>query len=99
MFQAIRQLQPKERKQILVNTENGVTASEKKQLEIAKNHFKEVLQRRGEDEIKDIEPTECCMIISFSFKDRSLGQLIILLCSSCSLFPLLIAHVVWVSYS
>ena len=31
MFLVIRQLQPKERKKILVHTENGVTASEKKQ--------------------------------------------------------------------
>ena len=30
MFQVIRQLQPKERKKILVHTENRVTASEKK---------------------------------------------------------------------
>ena len=51
MFQVIRQLQPKERKKILVHTENGVKASEKKQIEIIKNHFKEVFQRR-EDEIK-----------------------------------------------
>ena len=29
MFQVIIQLQPKERKKILVHTENGVTASEK----------------------------------------------------------------------
>ena len=58
MFQVIRQLQPKERKKILVNNENGVAACEKKQIEIVTNHFKEVFQRRGEDEIKDIEPTE-----------------------------------------
>ena len=58
MFQVIRQLHPKERKKIPVHTENGVTASEKKQVEIVTNHFKEVSQRRGEDEIKDLEPTE-----------------------------------------
>ena len=58
MFQVIRKLQPKERKKILLNTENGVTAREKKQIEVVTNHFKEVFQRRGEDEIKDIEPTE-----------------------------------------
>ena len=58
MFQVIRQLQLKEGKKILVHTENGVTASEKKQIETVTNHFKEVFQRRGEDEIKDIEPTE-----------------------------------------
>ena len=57
MFQVIRQLQPKETKKILVHTENGVKASEKKQIEIVINHFKEMFQRR-EDEIKDIEPTE-----------------------------------------
>ena len=48
MFQVIRQLQPKERKKILVHTKNGVTASEKKQIEIVTNHFKEVFQTRGE---------------------------------------------------
>ena len=58
MFQVIGQLQPKERKKILVHTENGVTASEKKQIEIVTNHLKEVFQRRGEDKIKDIESTE-----------------------------------------
>ena len=58
MFQVIRQLQPKERKNILVHTENGVTTSEKKQIEIVRNHFKEEFQRRGEEEIKDIDPTE-----------------------------------------
>ena len=58
MFQVIRQLQLKERKKILVHTENGVTRSEKRQIEIITNHFKEVFQRRGEQEIKDIEPTE-----------------------------------------
>ena len=57
MFQVIRQLQPKERKKILVHTENGITASEK-ETEIVTNHFKEVFWRRGEEEIKDIEPTE-----------------------------------------
>ena len=55
MFQVIRQLQPKERKKIIVHTENGVKTSEKKQRQIVTNHFKEV---RGEDKIKDIEPTE-----------------------------------------
>ena len=58
MFQVIRQLQPKERNKLLVHTENGVTASEKKQIAIVTNHFKEEFQRRREDEIKDIEPTE-----------------------------------------
>ena len=58
MFQVFRQLQPKERKKILVHTGNGVTASEKKQIQIVTNHFKGVFQRRREDEIKDIEPTE-----------------------------------------
>ena len=58
MFQVIRQLLPKERKKILVHTENGVTASEKKKIVIVTNHFKEVFQRRREDEIKDIVPTE-----------------------------------------
>ena len=58
MFQVIRQLQPKERKKILVHTENVVIVNEKKQIEIVTNHFKGVFQRRGEDEIKDIEPTE-----------------------------------------
>ena len=58
MFQVIRQLQPKERKKILIYTENGVTSSEKKQIETVTNHFKEVFQRRAEEEIKDIEPTE-----------------------------------------
>ena len=58
MFQVIRQLQPKERKKIPVHTENGVTAREKKQIAIITNHFKEVFQRRREEEIKDIESTE-----------------------------------------
>ena len=58
MFQVNRELQPKERMKILVHTENGVTAREKKQIEVVTNYFKEVLQRRGDDEIKDIEPTE-----------------------------------------
>ena len=57
MFQVIRQLQPKARKKILVYTDNGVTASEKKHIEFVTNNFKEVFQRR-EEEIKDIEPTE-----------------------------------------
>ena len=38
-------------------------------------------------------------MIAFRFKDQSLGWMIILLCSSHSLFLLLLAHVVWVSYS
>ena len=42
MFQVIRQLQPKERKKILVHTENGVTASQKKGIDIVTNHLKEV---------------------------------------------------------
>ena len=58
MFQVIRQLQLKERKKILSTHWNGVTASERKQIEIVTNHFNEVFQRSGEDEIKDIEPTE-----------------------------------------
>ena len=58
MFQVIRQLQPKERKKILVHTENGVIGSEKKQIGIVTNHFKEVFQRRGEEKIKDKEPAE-----------------------------------------
>ena len=29
-----------------------------KQIKIVKNHFKEVFQRKEEDKIKDIEPTE-----------------------------------------
>ena len=58
MFPVIRQLKPKERKKTLVQTENGVTASQKKQIKIITNHFKQVLQRRGEEEMKDIEPTE-----------------------------------------
>ena len=37
MFQEIRQLQPKERKKILVHTKNGVTASEKKQIDCNKS--------------------------------------------------------------
>ena len=58
MFQIIRQLQPKERKKTLVHAENGVTASEKEQIEIVRDHFEEVFQRRGGDKMKDIEPTE-----------------------------------------
>ena len=58
MFQVIRKLQPTERRKILVHTEKGVTASEKKQIEIVTNCFKEVFQIREEDEIKDIDPTE-----------------------------------------
>ena len=56
MLSVIRQLLPKERKKILVHTENGVRASEKKQIEIVTNHFKEIFQRREGAEIKDIEP-------------------------------------------
>ena len=37
MFQVIRQLQPKERKKIVVHTENGVIASEKKQIDCNKS--------------------------------------------------------------
>ena len=58
MFRVIRQLQPKERKKMLVLTENGVTTSVKKQVEVVANHFKEVFQGRRDDEIRDIEPTE-----------------------------------------
>ena len=58
MFQVTTQLQPKKRKKILVHTENGVSASEKKQMEIITNHFKERFQGRVEEEIKEMEPTE-----------------------------------------
>ena len=37
IFQVIRQLQPKERKKILVHTENVVRTNEKKQIEIVTN--------------------------------------------------------------
>ena len=50
MFQVIRQLQPNGKQKILVHTENGGTTSEKKQIEIVTNHYKEVFQRRGEEE-------------------------------------------------
>ena len=53
MFQVIRQLQPKERKKITVHTENGVTASKEKQIEIVKiilkNHLKKFTR---EDKMK-----------------------------------------------
>ena len=68
IFQVMRKLQLKERKKILVHTENGVTASEKKQIEIVTNHFKEVFQRRGGEVIKDIEPAE--MKIPFTEVER-----------------------------
>ena len=55
MFHIIRQLKPKERKKIIVNTENKVTANEKKQIEIRTVFLKKCLR---EEEIKDIEHTE-----------------------------------------
>ena len=44
-FKQLVQLQQKERKKILVHTENGVAASKKKHIGIVTNHFKEMFQK------------------------------------------------------
>ena len=40
MFQVVRQLKSKDKTKILVNSEDGVTASEKKQVQIVTEYFK-----------------------------------------------------------
>ncbi len=58
MYQVVRQLQPKGKEQIIVNTENGVTASEQKQLEIVTEYFRGVFRKSTEEEVENVQPTE-----------------------------------------
>ena len=74
MFQVIRQLQSKDRKKILLHTKNEVIASKKKQIEIITNQFIEVFQRRGEKEIKGIEPAEIKRPFTEEEKRKSLSS-------------------------
>ncbi len=58
MFQVVRQLQSKDKNKILVNAESGVTASEKKQVEIVTDYFREVFRKDSEKEVEDVKPVE-----------------------------------------
>ena len=51
MFEVVKQLQSRDKNKILVNAENGVTACEKKQVQIITDHFREVFRKYSEKEI------------------------------------------------
>ncbi len=58
MYQVMRQLQGKGKEKIIVNTENGVTASDQKQLKIVTEYFRSVFRKDTEKEVQEVKPTE-----------------------------------------
>ena len=58
MYQVVRQLQTKDNNKIIVNAENGVTASEKKQVKIVTDYFRSVFSKDSESEIENVKPVE-----------------------------------------
>ena len=58
MFQVIKQLQPKDKKKILVNSENGLTSNETEQVDIITKHFRDVFYKTEEEKISEVKPTE-----------------------------------------
>ena len=56
--QVIRQLQPKERKKIFIQAENGKTTNEEKQIKIITDYFTSVFKKDEEEDVEDIAPTE-----------------------------------------
>jgi hypothetical protein len=58
MYQVVRQLQAKNKKKIMVQAEDGLTANEKKQIEIITNYFRDVFRKDTEEEMENISPVE-----------------------------------------
>ena len=58
MYQVVKQLQPREKKKILVDSEHGVTSNDKQQIKIITEHFKKVFHRCDQMEIEHIKPKE-----------------------------------------
>ena len=58
MFQVVGQLQRKNKSKILVNAEDGATASEKKQVKLVSDYFREVFRKDSEKEVGDVKPVK-----------------------------------------
>ena len=58
MNQAVRILQKKQTKTILVTGEDGFTKDSKEQLEIITNFFEKTFNKENIDKIKDVEPSK-----------------------------------------
>ena len=58
MYQMVKQLQPREKKKIIVDSEHSVTSNDKQQIKIITEHFKKVFHRCDQMEIKYIKPKE-----------------------------------------
>ena len=54
-YQVIRQLQPKERKKIFIQTENGKTKNEEKQVKISTNCFTSVFNKDEEENVEHLQ--------------------------------------------